>query len=254
MQRKAVLIESSDTKGQRDLPGARVDVENWDNFLRSMLGGSWSSSEIVTLRKPSSSQLASCLTVESDCYTFVAFSGHGEDGSVVLNDYEQSVSLTKLKPKSSRGVVIVDSCRGVSSGRYNFSANSVAIANRAEGSKIALNASESRTTSLKTAQTLTEAYTAVSLRSKWDSAAAILTGVVEMLACAKGQGAEEDASAGGYYTSLLMASADEWDKKSGTAKIFTTKNAHDYALANLPKQQTPEYSPTWLAYPFAIKT
>jgi len=74
-----------------------------------------------------------------------------------------------------------------------------------------------------------------------------------MLACAKGQTAGENPSAGGYYTSLLMQSAELWDKRSTHAGTHSTKDAHDYAVTKLPSQQTPEYSPTSLAFPFAVR-
>ena len=81
-----------------------------------------------------------------------------------------------------------------------------------------------------------------------------LRGVVEMLACAKGQAADEDPSAGGYYTSLLMQSAELWDQRTIQPSTHSTKDAHDYAAAKLPSQQTPEYSPSWIDFPFAVST
>ena len=92
-------------------------------------------------------------------------------------------------------------------------------------------------------------------RSRWDTAlVASLRGVVEMLACAKGQTSGEDPSAGGYYTSLLLQSAERWDQRTTQGSTHTTKDAHDYAVTMLPPQQTPEYSPSWLEFPFAVKT
>ncbi len=253
MKRKAILIESSNVIGQRDLPGARVDVENWNNFLKGFLGGSWQASEINILRKPSSALVTAHLNVEADTYTFLAFSGHGEDGSVCLNEAEQSVPLGNLRPRSPRGTMIVDACRGVAGGRYSFSTH-VALANAREGTVIAFNARDGRSTIQKEAKTVLEVYGALSLRGAWEQGFSSATGIVEMLACARGQGADEDPQAGGYYTSLLMESAEVWEKQRGTAKIHSTKEAHEYAKANLPAQQTPEYSPSWLAYPFAVKS
>lgn len=74
-----------------------------------------------------------------------------------------------------------------------------------------------------------------------------------MLACSKGQGAGENPSAGGYYTSLLMQSAIDWNGQRSAYQIHSTKEAHDYAARFLPPQQTPEYSPLSLAFPFAVK-
>ena len=70
MKRKAILIESSNVVGLADLPGARVDVENWGRFLQSDLGGAWDSSEIRVLNKPFSTDLKKELDVSSDCYWY----------------------------------------------------------------------------------------------------------------------------------------------------------------------------------------
>lgn len=78
-------------------------------------------------------------------------------------------------------------------------------------------------------------------------------GIVEMLSCAKGQGAGEDPMSGGYYTSLLLESAEAWNNRWTVAKTHSTKEAHDYAASKLPSQQTPQYSPSALSFPFAAK-
>jgi hypothetical protein len=250
MKRKAVLIESSDVSGCNDLPGARVDVENWITFLRSDLGGAWKDAEIVTLRKPFTTQVEREVGVARDCYCFVAFSGHGCEGSVVLNDSVDSFPIAKLKPTGGRGTVVVDACRGIAEGRiYNFANQSLA--------SIALNAKsgetmelfESRTANVKAAAAVSEAF------RNW---VAVLEnsahGTVEMLSCAKGQSAQENPASGGFYTSLLLRSAERWSQRTTNEKVHTTKNAHDYAANNLPPQQTPEYSPIGLAFPFAAKS
>lgn len=123
MKRKAVLIESSDVKGQTDLPGARVDIDNWKLFLESDLGGAWREAEIVVLRKPFSSDVTSAVNVAADVYCFVAFSGHGCEGSVVLNDHNDNCSVSVLKPTGNRGTLIIDSCRGEGKGRKLAFAN-----------------------------------------------------------------------------------------------------------------------------------
>ena len=46
MNRKAILIEASDVRGLKDLPGARVDIKNWKGYLKSLLGGTWTDTEI----------------------------------------------------------------------------------------------------------------------------------------------------------------------------------------------------------------
>ena len=75
-----------------------------------------------------------------------------------------------------------------------------------------------------------------------------------MLACSKGEAASENPSAGGYYTSLLLQSAQVWEGHEISPATHSTKDAHDYAARKLPSQQNPEYSPSWLVFPFAVKT
>ncbi|MEI6197029.1 MAG: caspase family protein [Verrucomicrobiota bacterium] len=261
MKRKAILIDSSNVTGLHDLPGARVDVANWRNFLKSDLGGAWEDSEIITLIKPQSSEVNGHLAVDADCYSFVAYSGHGSDGSVVLNEgwINAGYSISNLKPKGSKGTLIIDSCRGVAEAKtYEFT--KTALAN-ASGRAVALNASRGREVIFANERELSErlilnrAGYVIKPRQKWEeSAKGSLTGIVQMLACSKGQAAEEDPKAGGYYTSLLMQSADLWQILAAAGSIHTTKDAHDYAAFRLPAQQTPEYTPAGLTFPFAVKT
>lgn len=256
MKRKAILIESSNVAGQNDLPGARVDVENWQSFLTSPLGGEWTSDEIVVLRKPYSSDVERQLQLASDGYCFVAFSGHGEDGSVALNESYLSYPISSLRPRGSRGAMVIDACRGVSTATYNFANLAESLANASTGRTLVLkNSARCNSTDFTEVRAFSaRAYnTFASSRATWESGFTSLTGIVEMFACARGQGADEDPNAGGYYTSLLLASAEAWKNTGGVAKIHTTLDAHNYAAKMLPRQQTPEYKPTWLAYPFAVR-
>ena len=88
---------------------------------------------------------------------------------------------------------------------------------------------------------------------------------VKMFACSEGEGAGEDAGAGGFYTSLLIASARDWesaDQKEGDivisgANVLSTYEAHKMAsisvMAKTKGGQVPKYSPIGQAYPFAIR-
>ena len=241
--------------GHSELPGARVDIKNWVNFLKSDMGGAWENSEIVSLSKPSSSQVKSELNVVSDCYCFVAFSGHGSNGSILLNDnWTNGYPIESLKPSSRQGTLIVDACRGVEEA-VNFSFGEIAVANESRVRSVELSAarhgyvmaSDYYRSMQKLGELKSRHY------SNWESALnGSLRGIVTMLACSKGQAAGEDPDAGGLYTSQLLNSVVEWQKKVAEG-IHTTKDAHDYAARNLPRQQTPEYSPLSLTFPFAVK-
>ena len=259
MTRKAILIESSNVTGQTDLPGARADIQNWTKFLKSNLGGAWDDSEIVTFNKPLSTKVAEALSVSNDCYCFVSFSGHGSNGSVVLNEGFLEFPISSLKPKTVRSTLIVDACRGVADPVTLLANLKVAMANESVVKAVAVDALQGR--SVQFCSALEESLTILnrinrtaSHRTRWDNALlASARGLVEMLACAKGQASGENASSGGYYTSLLMQSAQRWDQRSTQPGTHSTKEAHDYAAAKLPAQQTPEYSPYSLAFPFAVR-
>ena len=257
MTRKALLIEASNVKNQTDLPGARLDIENWTTFLKTDLGGAWLESEIVTLHKPLASSVENELKLSKDCYCFVAFSGHGCNGSVVLNDYD-SFPAASLKPKTDRGTLILDTCRGVSDPVALLANLKVAMANECIAKAVILEAMQGRATVLASQADPVVIFNRMlkgtGPRPYWDKAVQDASaGVVQMLACSKGEAAGETPSAGGYYTSLLLQSAQIWDTRSTAPATHSTKDAHDYAARKLPSQQTPEYSPSWLAFPFAVK-
>ena len=97
----------------------------------------------IPLNKPFSSDVEQCLKDHSDAYCFVAFSGHGCDGSVVLNDHRDNFPVGELKPKGKQGTLIIDSCRGVSEAiNFSFDAK-LAFANES-GHAVALNARHGR--------------------------------------------------------------------------------------------------------------
>jgi Caspase domain len=258
MKRKAVLIESSRVKDHKALPGALVDVANWISFLQSDLGGAWRESEIATLSHPSLSQVENELSNDKGDYCFVAYSGHGREGNVFLNDYwvdQNGLAISNLKPKTARGTLIIDSCRGVEAAKFiKFSAVN-------EGRKVASESYYGRSVQFASAneieahEILEHAGIKPTAKQRWEtSLSGSPEGIVEMLACSEGQGAEEDPIAGGYYTSLLLQSADLWLRGGPNSNIHTTREAHYYAASKLPPQQIPEYKPLWLHFPFAVKT
>lgn len=246
MKRKAILIEASNVQGEEALPGAAKDVINWINFLKSPLGGSWDSSEIYPpYNKPRKDVISGLLKAHQDSYCFVVFSGHGRDGSVVLNDQEMEVAYHDLLPQSTKGTLIVDACRGTSGDAIKEGA--VAVAN----SRSASRSSRMANFSAMNEMNYTETHKDVWLRDLQERT----DGIVRMLSCSEGQGAEEDPDAGGYYTSLLMAGAKEWQNDDVAQElVFSTLKAHNYAAKNLPQQQTPQYLPDCTVYfPFAVK-
>ena len=257
MKRKAILIESSNVLGENDLPGARIDIENWVRFLSSRIGGAWETDEIVILRKPSLSQLDYALKQASERYCFLAFSGHGADGVVALNDFSKQVPVSLLRPHGKKGVALIDSCRGkTETTKLDFGIQKHAdTLNEAVANSVTLSAKEGRATNFSekgahTNELVELVYGRIRFKAELEKADA---GIVSMLSCSSGEAAGESRTAGGYYTSALLGAAVSFHTVTKGEGFFSTKEAHDYAVRIMPKQQNPEYSPANRWFPFAIK-
>jgi hypothetical protein len=269
MKRLAILIESSDVKGLRDLPGAREDIQNWKDYLRTKLGGSWlysenvAASEIVILRKPMSSDVQKLLEQNKHKYCFVAFAGHGfhdknRGDYVCLNDYNKDCPLAFITPQSIQGTLVVDACRGFEDAHVVSSIQKSA-SHVLQNIIIANEATEVR--SLNAESVVTSFSNAFYGELNWSKYLEKCgTGIVTMLSCAKGEAADDirvnDVEVGGIYTTILMRSAQQWKKLNQYSHIYMTDEAHAYAvkyMADKFKEQHPEYSPQGLAYPFAVK-
>lgn len=122
-KRKAILIESGNIAMALPLSGAAQDVKNWENYLRTPLGGCWSEpdDEIVPLSMPSRDELETQLnTLSSYEYAFITFSGHGGykdlngEDFIFLNSRE-IITINKirsyLKPVINKATIIIDACR-----------------------------------------------------------------------------------------------------------------------------------------------
>jgi len=117
--RRALLVASPDAHDL--LPGARQDVSNYEDFLRSTEGGAWEHGEITKLFNPTKKNLFDAVSALSGYdYVFITFSGHGthhvgkdlSESSVELNKYE-SCYVYEINPRNKRHLVVVDSCRAV---------------------------------------------------------------------------------------------------------------------------------------------
>ena len=255
MNRYAIIIESSNVAGQTDLPGARADAQNWVAFLKSPLGGSWTDASIKIFSKPTSAEIEAYLNAFKEYYCFVCFSGHGAHSSsrgtvICLNDNEQNCSVDKLKPRGSKGTLIVDACRGLEGQRR------VRVEKRAASYYVANAANEA----IK--NRLSNFSASLTNTSRWNIKLDEATiGVVTMYSCGVGEGAGEyavgDPVQGGFYSLTLVAVAEEWNKRTPAGNIYFTKDAHDDTVVYFNEagiSQHPEYSPTWISHPFAVAT
>lgn len=257
--RFAIIIESSDVRGQDDLPGARLDADNWITFLESDLGGAWEKEEWRDLHKPTQDEVAALVRQHAGSYIFLAFSGHGfeeynsytreYETRICLNDYEKSVCIRNLAP-ARLGTAIFDCCRGIEGRHEYFSVANESLANRTgqQRSVYGMYKQAQHRNQIKNLflNNIANKYT-------YDA--------VYMYACARNEAAGEDPSAGGYYTTLLIQCAKRWadTQKSNRAvcySVYNTKQAHDAACAAMKTVnplQHPVYAPCRQSYPFAIE-
>lgn len=269
MERFALLIDASNVKGLKDLPGARNDIDNWKDFLTSKLGGSWiyssdeEKSEIIIRKKPMSGDVKNLLVANKSKYCFVAFAGHGfhdkkrDKDYVCLNDHNHDCPLSIITPDSNQGTLVVDACRGFEDAHVVASIEKSASHSR-QNLIVANEATELRALSAGSRTAFSNVYYA---DTDWAMhLRGCGTGIVKMLSCAKGEAADDirvnGVEKGGIYTTILMRSAMRWEKANLYSHLYKTDQAHTdtvkYMAANFP-QQHPEYSPLTVAYPFAVK-
>ena len=255
MNRHAIIIESGNVKGQDDLPGARLDFDNWVRFLQSDRGGAWEDEvEISKFHKPKVSEVTECLTKHCWDYVFLAFSGHGfqvgDYVSVCLNEDELAVSESYLTP--TFGTVVLDCCRGPGGERGGMVVEAM---DSGLGTFSFLNSQsvQSRLLNRYLRRTNIKSAFMDEIKRHWSF------DQVHMYACTKGQGADEDSTAGGLYTTMLIGQAESWGRNVNVVNLsncYSTLDAHNDVVAELRiqgAQQTPVYAPQNQEYPFAIK-
>lgn len=113
MKRKAILI--GNTSG---LPGVKVDMRRFRDFLLSNTGGAWYSEEIETLTDVSRAVLVANLARWKSAgldYSIVLFSGHGgqsrKETVLELNKNGETIDESALRGIAPRQLSIYDCCR-----------------------------------------------------------------------------------------------------------------------------------------------
>lgn len=129
MKRKALLIGYSgwDIKNKKPLSGVKIDIQNYENYLRSFKGGAWLGSEITSLIDEDLSRLSVELIkikAEHNDVVLVAYSGHGYYSTdkhcraiEIRND--KVIYEDDLLGFAKRQILILDSCAGFYSESMN---------------------------------------------------------------------------------------------------------------------------------------
>lgn len=245
MTRRAVLIEASGIKGEKDyLPGAVVDVDNFKEFLTADCGGAWEANEIVILRNPTRAETLTALAAAKLFdYSFVTASGHGYHtaGSLGQTKFhlkgKDEISANELNTGSNRCTVILDCCRKITQ-------------------PTAVQFSEAR---LRMAKSARVQMPRAAYRRAFDKALERTEdGCSYFYSCALNQAAQEDAN-GGYYSHDLVVSGRRWHDESNSipAAVFDVMDAH-LAAAKLVTAKEPKQTPDQQAgrrkswFPFAV--
>lgn len=203
--RKALIIGAPDEK----IPGVNVDIKNLKKYLNSPIGGFWYDNEIKTLTSPSASEIRREIELlKVNDYSLIFFAGHGyhsiERNRTILHiNSRETLDSLELRAGAQKHSLILDCCRKPESERRLLKSTMEAMAlNFAEGQR--LNPSE--------------------CRKYFDKAISDCDGgIVVMNSCSINETAGENESEGGYYTSSLIDSANEWARKK-LGEIDLTKN------------------------------
>lgn len=245
--RKALLISNPGEVGEeRYCNGVYVDVKNYVDFLTSPLGGLWFQSEIEHLDRPTSQQLRQKISsIPYQAYTMIIFCGHGyfspRARSTILElRRNEEIDSLDLRSNSSKRAILLDCCRRV---HYEQ------VLERAMKAAICFAEPQLNSTMCR------EYYDKCIDKCG--------NGIVVGHACQIGESAGENASIGGYYSSSLVNSADNWrnDTKPDLSKYYYTRsivNIHNDAstlVARLsggtqsPNIEKPRSEPY---FPFAV--
>lgn len=245
--RKALIIGAPDNK----IPGVIVDINNLRDFFKSPIGGLWYDKEITTLISPSTNDIRRQIELlKINDYSLIFFAGHGyhaiERKRTILhiNSTETFDSL-ELRVGAAKHSLIMDCCRKSESERRLLKAASESMS-----------FDSARTQQPDPAQ----------CRHYFDKAIGDCeNGLVVMNSCSIDETAGESSSDGGYYTSSLIDSANEWAKNKLrtidlTKKYATssTQECHNLATAQVKSLSGGRQNPTFESprsekkFPFAV--
>lgn len=247
MKRCAILVESWDGVPVAPVHSATKDLEDWENFLSSCLGGSWSKKEILSLHSPSHDVFLAAIKslVEKNDFLFIAYSGHGArdtSGDYINICRGQKVYVNEILsriPDEMPVTIILDACRS-------------------------LRSLQEQTCSICDDENDIDYNQASSLICWNEAFASINVGKVLIQSCAAGQMAASGplASDNGFFTESMIAVAKAWSCNASYGDVLDTYEAYDRAVSYMQKKygalvnsQHPQYTPSQsIVNPFAIRS
>lgn len=245
MDRRALLIEASSIKDHGDLPGARVDVENFKKYLLSAIGGAWEESEIQVLRHPAKGVLQSAVALAGLFdYSLVTFSGHGyhargktiDETRLCINDTDE-LAVRDLNPGSKWSLIVADACR------------KVIVVDEVERAKSYQLSLEAKIAKLRPHRER--------CRARFDAAMQEAEkGPIYFYSCGLNEAAGESKTQGGLFSRALVDVGNEWaDQDQPGVLLSSTAFRGAAALTTARnKQQHPEEEAgrRWVHFPFTV--
>ena len=244
--RKALIIGAPDEK----IPGVNVDIKNLRDFFKSPIGGLWYDNEITTLISPSASDIRRQIELlKVNDYSLIFFAGHGyhsiERKRTILhiNSLETFDSL-ELRVGAAKHSLIMDCCRKPESERRLLKATMESL----------------------NLEAISQQPNPAQCRHYFNKAISDCeNGLVVMNSCSINETAGESSSEGGYYTSSLIDSANEWAKnKLRTIDLIkkyatsSTQECHNSAAEKVKSLSGDRQNPTFESprsekkFPFAV--
>lgn len=217
VNRQALLIGCPGKRGTDSyLGGVARDLDNYNRFLRSPLGGAWYSHEVVALDDPRAGAVRAAIqNLKSADYSLVLFSGHGyysaqKRSTIVCLSGDDEMDSAELRAGAKKHTLILDCCR---------------IVSKTVLAEDTLAKMDSMARTLSTSD----------CRIYYDRAISECpSGLVVLHSCDINETAGDDSRRGGYYAYSLIDVAEKWGESNKTdlSKQYSTlriPRAHDGA-------------------------
>jgi hypothetical protein len=120
MKRYGLIIANPGEFGRENYcEGVNKDVSNYENFLRSPVGGAWNKLEINVLNKPSTQDVRIAIEqAKLADYAFIVFAGHGyysagKRSTILHLRPGVEIDSAELRQGAKKQTVILDCCRKI---------------------------------------------------------------------------------------------------------------------------------------------
>lgn len=250
MNRKAIIISNpGEPEDENYCPGVLRDVANYKAFLVSAIGGLWWESEIELMSQPSALEVRRKMrALSSYDYSLVVFTGHGyhcaiRDSSILELRDGQEIDSQDLHQGTTKQTLILDCCRKTYPTTRTMGMDE-----------------------MKLAKSLPNLHPADCRKYYNQRIEECENGRVVMNACDVDELAGDDSRRGGYYSSALIDTSEEWARinpvnTDDKFSILSVAKAHSSAAPKVrrlasPREQNPQIDKarTPPYFPFCIVT